>query len=214
MSPFFRRDELVSRPTTFQRPPTRGNFIQRHHEQQGYHKSAAPVTPSSRVGRPPLNEHQQGLNNPPFHRRQQVGQRALAPPSNHRTYEEPSFRPASMIPQTPRNSQGLLQRPDLRPPSSMYTSDRPHSSFFREPLMQDSGYGVPKVHRSSVAQTPRHMPRTLIRTSRADEQLSQIPGVKGVRAPPALNTYSHPGSVYGAGRGVFSSAGARRSVRR
>ncbi|KAK0917162.1 hypothetical protein LTR91_014338 [Friedmanniomyces endolithicus] len=101
------------------------------------------------------------------------------------------------VPQTPRNLQGLFQRPDLPQ--------------------------LPASYAHSMSQANAHRGRVSLPLSRQtvgpakgsqEKALSQIRGVKGASSAGVRTGPNQSGPLYDAPRTLFSSAGGRRSVRR
>ncbi|KAK1811045.1 hypothetical protein LTR12_014567 [Friedmanniomyces endolithicus] len=101
------------------------------------------------------------------------------------------------VPQTPRNPQGLFQRPDLPqlPPSYAHSM------------------GQANAHRGRISLPPS---RQTIGSAKGSQEkaLSQICGVKGASSAGVRTSANQSGLLYDAPRTLFSSAGGRRSVRR
>jgi len=192
LSPFFRREPAESPPRSAQRPPARGNNIQRQSD-----------NPTARVG-----HHAWAQRN---HIDDAQRQRPL--PTSLTSYgssqplvmenhfdRSPSARLSTathVIPQAARNSQGLYERPDRRRSPVMYPPSRPQSTAQRD------RYSLPP------GQTSR-----LSTANRQERTLSQIPGVRGLSSQGFQRTGCPGTALYDGPRGVFSSAGSRRSARR
>ena len=189
ISPFFRQDSAAQRAPTSQRPFIGGDPIRRQyanptqqtsHDQRlaqgmadGRQSHAEPrsLNGLSFIDRPHRSDDHQPLYQSPSFR-----------PDSNAAYQRPS-----VVPQTPRTTQGLFQRSDRPLPQASCGPNRAQSN--RRPgrvsLPANAGPSIPLA-------------------SNQDEALSQIRGVRGV-------------SSYGkqhAPRGLYSSAGGQRSVYR
>ncbi|KAK3067439.1 hypothetical protein LTR53_015702, partial [Teratosphaeriaceae sp. CCFEE 6253] len=100
-------------------------------------------------------------------------------------------------PQTPRNLQGLFQRPDRPTPSAAYAQSRPQSTAYR-----------------GRVSLPPNKHTMLPPTGSQERALSQIRGVRGVISQGLRPSLYGQGPLYDAPRSLFSSAGGRRSVKR
>jgi hypothetical protein len=101
-----------------------------------------------------------------------------------------------MIPQTPRNSPGLLRRPD-RPPSAVH----------RSPVKPE-----PRSYNRRITLPPSTGPSMPMATTQ-DEVLSQIRGVRGVSSHRHIPGYQLAAPNHNVARTLFAS-GPRQSVRR
>ena len=197
-SPFFERGGQIRPPT--ERPPTRGSFVHPPHPTgvrdatSGY-RMAQP----SAAGRTGYSQ-QRSQNVSAF------ANRLYQPANHHQAYHSSQDRPFTrvqhqspfMAPQTPRNSQGLFQRPDRPPPSATsHAPSKPQSGF----------------HQGRVSLPPATGP-SVPRTAGEDSAVSRIRGVRGVNSQREPSSLNPSAAAYSAPRNLFSSAGGRRSVRR
>lgn len=199
-SPFFRPETGAYRLSTSQRPLTRGNVVQRFRDvpasNNGAGYQASPLWQTQRRE----NIHSRAVNTPSYRN---------GPPQQ--VYQQPSYLPpyvfnnstrngpTTHVPQTPRNSDGLLRRPDRRPAATpSQTATRPQSNAYRNrvSLPPRSGPAIPVGHNQ-------------------DEALLQVPGIRGVSSQRGPSSYQHGGAqVYSTARSVFSSEGGRRTALR
>lgn len=129
-----------------------------------------------------------------------------------------SHRPL-MVPPTPRNEQGFFQRPDI-PPSSSYAAQhvapvsRHRYSYVRQAAPLPSAMpSVPvKLHPAYSARTStRHDALSTIRGAKSSQTVSPHRGRRDPYVQPESFIRRDQSLV---SRGLFSSAGGRRSVRR
>ncbi|KAK0947157.1 hypothetical protein LTR29_001440 [Friedmanniomyces endolithicus] len=127
--------------------------------------------------------------------RQTVGHEALHQMRPYQTATNLAY--TGEIPQTPRNSQGLFQQPDLPQLPASYAHNMWQSN----------------AHRGRVSLPPS---RQTIGPAKGSQEkaLSQIRGVKGVSSLGTRPSQQQNCPLYDAPRTLFSSTGGRRSVRR
>ena len=198
-SPFFKHDSAAQRPPTVQRPPTRGSFVRPQYagrtRESGIErrKTQTDTVAAQRYNEPRSLNGLSFIDKP--HR----------PGDYQSLYQSPSYRQEEtcqsqrpfMVPQTPRNSQGLFQRPDRLPAPASYASSRAQSNIQRRLQSLPHSHGPPVPFNGSQ-----------------DQELSQVRGVRGVSSQRGMSSYQRPAPMYDKPRTVFSSAGGRRSVRR
>ena len=179
-SPFFKAGSAYTRPDTV-RTPTRGSYSI---AQDG------PARPEFEI---------RALAQPSF----STGLRLSE--ENYPKYRSPQGHPEHqqqrdfVLPQTPRNAGGFLQRPDRPPPTSAsYAPGQPQTTMSRTRVSLPPNKG--RMAGSSYASQ--------------DGALLRIQGVRGLSSqqgqPPA---YAQP-QAFGMSRQLFSAADGRRSVRR
>lgn len=199
ISPFFKRGHgAISRPTGFQRPPAQGSFVSPHYASRGLDTATSHSLAPSHHDTSHTHGQWPSLNGLSFMERPgrpAERQTLYHPPNRPEAMDDKHIR-QSMIPQTPRNSQGLFQRPDRPSAPASYESSRPQST----------------THRSRISFVPGQQPRSSATSQ--EQALSQIRGVRGISSQGVrLNNYEN-GLLYDPGRMLYSSAGGRRSVRR
>ncbi|KAK5127574.1 hypothetical protein LTR85_006914 [Meristemomyces frigidus] len=200
VSPFFKRGATSWPPPTTQCPPTRGSYVQPHYASLSRETATGYSRAPSQLEPPDDYSQQPSLNGLSFI------ERPHRPVDHQPLYQSPSQRPvaggrlsrASRIPQTPRNSQGLFQRPDRAPfpTATTYALSRPQS-------IANSG---------RISFQPNQQPTSLARNQ--EQALSQIRGVRGLSSQGARPRNYDSGPLYDPIRTLYSSAGGRRSVRR
>lgn len=188
-SPFFKRAYHDMRPEAMQRPPTRGNDVQMYsaaHNGSDRFPAVRPVGPRREVDshRPSGSFPDTGYGS---FARQQGYQARQTTASNGQSY--------MTFPQTPRNSQGFLRRPDRRPPPAHQSPPGVEPSLYNKRITLP-----PSANQNMLAQT-------------RDRALSYIPGVRGVSSRSNFPPYQPQASAYDSSRPLFSASG-RRSVQR
>lgn len=188
-SPFFKQGSAAYRPPTMQRPAMRGTFD----TGTGFQLASSNSRASQAFGGP------KSLNGLPFIEkpRRPHDRRALYQSTTYRQDTLNESQEPLAAPQTPRNSQGLFQRPDRPPPPASYATSRPQLNTYRDRVT------IPPT-------TGPQMPMA----ANQDEALSQIRGVRGVSSQASFQNFQRAAPSYGAPRPLVSSAGGRRSVRR
>ena len=191
-SPFFQRAPPAFRPDATQRPPTRMNQAKMMAYDLGRGISIAnTATPQNFI-------ESRGLTQSP------VIDPSHRPGDHQALYDRPQYHAGvpthgqytTKMPQTPRNSQGLLRRPD-RPPSVVH----------RSPVKSES-----RKYNGRITLPPLIGP-SLPMAATQDEALSQIRGVRGVSSHRHIPGYQPAASNYNVARTLFP-AGPRQSVRR
>lgn len=187
-SPFFRRDDQVARPHRSQRPPIRGSFVRKQYDAPFQNGTASVSYDSQGMYHTPRtsNHPTQKASHLPFHN----------PPFRHPDIGA-QYRYKTPVPQTPRNFQGLLHRPDRPMPSMEQPAFKPQANTMRSRVSLPVGYGP---------QLPA--------ASNPDQALLHVPGVRGLSSQRGPPSYQRMSSAYGAPRTLLSSAGGRRSVLR
>lgn len=178
-SPFFRQGAAIARLPPDQRSLSRSTAVR---EPPNHRRNAREAIPQYSLNGPPPFERLTGVVN------------------NRQSYQSPEgslFNRGSMIPQTPRNSQGLFRRPDLPAPApTSYAPSRPASHAYQGRV------SLPPTQRTGAS----------LRSQ--EQQLSRITGVRGVNSTAMPPSKHMSGPVYDTSRQLLSAAGGRRSVRR
>ena len=191
-SPFFERDQPAFRPDTMQRSPARRNQAQL----MAFDPAQGALSGTTAIPRSLIESH--GMNRSSY----------VDPPrrpGDHPTlYQRPQYQHdmatqrqhSNMIPQTPRNSHGLLMRPDRPPPVA-----------HRSPVESES-----RNYNKRITLPPSRGPPMPMATMQ-DETLSQVRGVRGVSSHRHIPGYQQASPHHNVARTLFSS-GPRQSVRR
>ncbi|KAK3068452.1 hypothetical protein LTR53_013961, partial [Teratosphaeriaceae sp. CCFEE 6253] len=196
-SPFFKRglasiSDTQGRPLpngVVRRPPSSHTRDARvsHWTSSPRHEHVQDFAPLSNPQRLPLITKLRGAAEPQL-LYDTVPYRRPDPNQHQRTHDPP---------QTPRNLQGLFQRPDRPPPSAAYAQSRPQSTAYR-----------------GRVSLPPNKHTMLPPTGSQERALSQIRGVRGVSSQGVRPSLYGQGPLYDAPRSLFSSARGRRSVKR
>ena len=197
ISPFFKRGAASRSPST-QRPPTRGSFVR-----PSYPSLSRDTTTGYRMATPLQPETSHGYSQRPSLHGLSFIERPYRPADHQPLYQSPTrqapagdrYTRGSMVPQTPRNSQDLFQRPDYQPMSAVYAPNRPQST----------------AQRGRISFPPSQ--QTMSLAGSQEQALSQIRGVR-VSSQGVRSQNYESGPLYEPTRTLFSSAGGRRSVRR
>lgn len=198
-SPFFQRNDRVSRPLTAQRPPTRGSMVRTKRCALSQYGASLQRVPSSSYAYQESNGRFRNPNELPS--TSYSVQRPSHVPAHNPPFRRPNIAPhnprKTPVPQTPRNSQGLFDRPDRPPPSSMHYEPRSQAN----------------TNRSRISLPPNHVSQMQM-AGNPDGALLHVPGVRGVSSQHGMSSQQRLTSAYGAPRNLFSSSGGRRSVLR
>lgn len=193
-SPFFKRGPPTFRPDIMQRPPARRSHahLTAYDDGRATYPANASLSPNFAESRGSnrrsfLHQSHGPGNHQALYQHQYPQYRARA--TNHDQYR-------TMIPQTPRNSPGLLRRPD-RPPSAVH----------RSPVKPES-----RSYNRRITLPPSTGPSMPMATTQ-DEVLSQIRGVRGVSSHRHIPGYQLAAPNHNVARTLFAS-GPRQSVRR
>lgn len=201
-SPFFRAEASRERPfdrRQIYRPPTQYENRETQHIPQSYRMAPDPRAPA--YTQPEIARALNGLSF--IQSPQMISRDQPLYDQSPARYTRYSQTPA--IPQTPRDAQGLLMRPD-----GLQSRHR-QSLSQRKPLaVAQQAAPLPTVQPSLPA---LYVPQSRRGYAQDEALLASVPGVKGL----ALNSQageSYAGVPYGQPRGPCSSTGGRRSVRR
>ena len=192
LSPFFRHG-IASRVISTQHPAVAGASFGSHQPISSRESPTAYSMAPPRRGIAHSTNQQAHPSSSSFSRRP-IGHQLQDQSQSRNIMSANGYRRGSALPQTPRRSQGLSQRPDHSVPTSNHAPSQLLSN----------------AQRGRISFPPSQQPSSA--AGNQEQALSQIRGVRGMGPQPTRPLQYESGLLHDPVRTLYSSAGSRRSV--